>query len=79
MSVLQSSLPSDQWHLIVLSVSSNSANFYIDGSLVNTRTLSSARLTDGSGVLTVGGLMTSQYFVGTLQDVRVYGSSLNQL
>ena len=70
-------LPINQWHHLVLTVSGTSAKFYIDGSIVNTRTLTSS-LSTGSGTLTVGGLVDSQYFVGSLQDVRIYRNSLTQ-
>uniref|UniRef100_A0A1X7VF86 Staphylococcus aureus surface protein A n=3 Tax=Amphimedon queenslandica TaxID=400682 RepID=A0A1X7VF86_AMPQE len=78
-SVPSSSLPMNEWHLLVLSVSGTSASFYIDGTLINTRTLSAGLSTASSdGVVTAGGLTGSQYFVGNLQDVRIYETSLDQ-
>ena len=69
----------NEWHLLVLSVSGISASFYIDGTLINTRTLSAALSTASSaGVVTVGGFTGSQYFVGNLQDVRIYETPLDQ-
>lgn len=72
-------LPSTEWHLLVLSVSSNNASFYINGAFRVSRTLASNTLTDGGGVLSVGGLPSSSYFTGALQDVRIYQSTLNQM
>lgn len=69
----------NEWHLLVLSVSGTSASFYIDGTLINTRTLSAGlSIASSDGVVTAGGLTGSQYFVGNLQDVRIYETSLNQ-
>jgi G-protein coupled receptor 98 len=78
-SVPHSSLSSDSWHYVVISIASTSVSFYADGSLVGQRTLVSSISSDGVGMtLTVGGLANSQYFIGSLQDVRIYGSPLTQ-
>ena len=46
--------------------------------LLSFRLLGFAELADGSGVLTVGGLSASDFYTGTLQDVRVYAGPLTE-
>ena len=76
--VAQSSLPDDEWHSIIISISGTSARFYTDGSLQVERTLVSSSIKDGEGVLSIGGLSESQFYTGHLQDVRIYSTSLTQ-
>lgn len=76
--VLQSTLQPNQWYSIILNIANGQVRWFIDGSVISTRTLASSTLTDGPGVLTVGGLSNQLFFTGSVQDVRIYHQSLSQ-
>ena len=75
-SVSQTLLPAGQWHSIIVTAGEREAKFYTNGQLQSTRVLEA--ITDGVGELSVGGRANSEFFTGSIQDIRVYSEALSQ-
>lgn len=77
-SISQSTLQPNRWYSIILNIANGQLSYFIDGSLITSRTLASSTIRDELGVLTAGGLSSAMFFSGTVQDVRIYHGSLTQ-
>ncbi len=68
----------NQWSHLVVVFNSGQVQFYVNGSLVATRTLSVTTITARGNAMYWGAdIAPSQYFKGLLDDVRVYNRALN--
>ncbi len=73
-------LADGEWHLILVTVDNEALvlSFYVDGVKIGENPMVQA-LADGPGVQYVGGLNPgTEMYVGLLQDVRLFGRTLQQ-
>jgi trimeric autotransporter adhesin len=63
----------NQWHLMALTFDSSNLSLYLDGVLVNSKTTT---LNTSSTKLTIGNRMGSEFFNGSLDEVRIYNRAL---
>ena len=69
--------PTDsKWHLIAATQSGSNATLYIDGHQCNTTSTYAAIGNQANGNVFIGQFSTGYHFIGTIDQVRVYGASL---
>ena len=71
-------LPANAWSHLAATYDGSTLSLYVNGFLVNTRTLGSL-ITTSTGVLRIGGnSIYGEFFNGLIDEVRIYSRALNQ-
>ena len=78
MASMGSPLPLGQWSHLAIAFAGPQAQFYVNGSLVATRSLAASITARDSLLHMAADANTSQFFRGTLDDVRIYNRAQSQ-
>jgi PKD repeat protein len=70
-------LPLGQWTFLSATYNGSVANFYVNGQLVASQSLSGS-ITTTNDPLTIGGDWSGEMFTGLIDNVRVYNTALSQ-
>jgi len=65
------------WHLLTITYNSNQFNFYWDGSLIRSRTVSGPVAADTGGTYLGRSIVASNYFYGGIDELRIFDYALS--